>query len=709
MQPRAGRAFAAALIIFLLSPPLAHASDSETDPQKKKKAGPVETFLTLPAKTVQDTGRLLESRIFNLGEIVVSGSRLSSDRNAEVATDLPQNITVMGPAQLERGGPGQVPGLLVQQEGVSYTDDLGGGLAARVDLRGFGGEGKQALVLLDGLRAVEPVDNSVTWQLYPVEFMKQIEIRRGGGSTVYGEGALSGTILLQTKGPTEKLHLATESALGDFGTRKHFAEVSGTVGGTGFYAGAHDLETDGYRRNSDHEGVSTLLKADREFSDVLKSGNSFYFTQQQTGIAGPLTATEMLRDRRQQDPDGHPGDEFRDRLLQDEWKTSLYLERPGIELTNVTGYRHRNQDSTQTFSSGTSMNAITTDTYSDVLQAEWSLEGERAWVGRYRSDVSAGVEWSTDDIHNPSLFDFGGGFSFPGDSAIDRRTLGGFVQERVHLGDRIILEAGSRWDRIDWDIYDLLAPNDQRRKKADAMSPKIGVEYKLFEPLALYASASNSFKVPDAATLIFDTPGVAVSNPDIDPQLARHREAGLRYAHPVFGSIRGDLFYVETKKEILFNAASFKNENFDTIRSGAEAAAETAPCDRLQLFANYTYTRAEFDNGAFDGKAVPLVPESKWTGGFVLGPFAGVTVSAQAVGHYGQFALNDFSNRFPINDYWTLGGRLSYHRNGWEIFVRAENLLGEEYSSFVTSNAAGVLNFNPAPQSYVEGGFRIEL
>ncbi|MES2171938.1 MAG: alpha/beta fold hydrolase, partial [Actinomycetota bacterium] len=45
-----------------------------------------------------------------------------------------------------------------------------------IDLRGFGGEGKQALVLLDGLRAVEPVDNSVTWQLYPVDFLRQIEV-----------------------------------------------------------------------------------------------------------------------------------------------------------------------------------------------------------------------------------------------------------------------------------------------------------------------------------------------------------------------------------------------------------------------------------------------------------------------------------------------------------------------------------------------------
>jgi outer membrane receptor protein involved in Fe transport len=62
-----------------------------------------------------------------------------------------------------------------------------------------------------------------------------------------------------------------------------------------------------------------------------------------------------------------------------------------------------------------------------------------------------------------------------------------------------------------------------------------------------------------------------------------------------------------------------------------------------------------------------------------------------------------------MEDYWTVGGKLSYKRGNWEIFVRAENLLGERYSSFETSNGTDKVDFNPAPGRTFEGGIRVEI
>ncbi len=699
-------AFQAALCAAALLIAAATALAAQDNDARSQKRSLLEDILTIPAAPIDGVQTVLEQTIFNLGEIKVSGARVDSPHSLELATELPRNVTVIGERELSDTSFAGLPGLLSAKEGVTVTDELGLGLNARVDLRGFGGEAKQALVLIDGVRAVEPFDNSVVWHLYPQEYLRRVEVRRGGGSTTYGEGALSGVINMKTKGPTEKLKFTTEHSFGNFQTVRDFFDVSGTAGPLGYYVGARYAATDGYRRNGDFESSSALIKNTYEWSDVLTAENAFYYAADKTGIPGPLTPAEAAQNRRQKDPDGQFGDDFKDDLLQDVFTSSLYLESIGVELSNMASFRHRDQNSLQSFGGtfgGTSLNDIKTYTYSDALQARYTLEGKG-----YRTDLTTGLEWSIDDIHNPSLFVSAFG-PFASDRAIDRRMVGVFMQDRAQLGDRWVLEAGVRWDRIDWDIYDLLNPDQQREKLAESVSPEAGIEYRIVDPLWAYASYAESFKVPDANTLIFATPNLFTPNPAIDPSVARDWEGGLRYAHPVFGSVRAGYFYIETKKEILFNAISTLNENFDTKRQGLELADEIAVTPWLGLFFNYTYTRAEFDNGRFDGKTVPLVPGSAWTAGTSLGPWRGWSLMVRATGVSDRFALNDFSNIFPQADYWTLGTRLAYKQGAWEFYVRGDNVLNEEYSSFITSNGANTINVNPAPTGYFEGGFRLEL
>lgn len=679
---------------------------AEPEQKQSRPRWLLEDILTLPVEGVRGVQGALENRIFNLGQIRVSGSRLEGAQGDAIATDLPHNISVIGAAGLAEERAEDLPAILSRQEGVTYTDELGDGLNARIDLRGFGGEAKQALVLLDGLRAVEPFDNSVAWHLYPTEFLRRVDIQRGA-ATIYGEGAFSGAIALKTKEPTERPYAAFESSFGDFQTQRDFVEGSGTAGTVGVYAGARYLTTDGYRQNGDHEGVTSLVKGRWEPSDAFSVVNTFYFGDHDTGIPGPLTPLEAEANRRQKDPEGQFGDHFDDRLLQNEWVVRGTLENLGIELSNSFGVRSRDQFSEQSFGGffgGTSVSDIDTLTYSDVVQASWTRQGDS-----YSSTLTTGVEWSLDDIHNPSSFRSFSFGPFDSDRAIDRRLIGAFIQHRVKLWEKWIFEWGLRGDRVDWDIYDLLDPNLQKRKKADNLSPQAGVEYKIAEPLSVYATYGESFKVPDANTLIFETPNLFTPNPNIDPQIAHHHELGVRYAHPVFGAFRADVFYIETKKEILFNAISTLNENFDTRRSGFEIGNEVSPFPWLDVFTRYTYTDAEFDNGPFDGRAVPLVPENVWSAGFTARPDENWTFTSQAAGVADRFALNDFNNRFPVEDYWTLGARIAYHRGNWEVYVRGENVLGEEYSSFSTSNGTNTLNVNPAPTEYAEAGFRIQI
>jgi len=667
-------------------------------PKNEEEVNP----LTLPFQT---SGKALESTIFNLGQIYVTGSRVSAPASDEMAANIPGEISILGADFLETTPTASLAESLSRLDTVTYSDDIGGGENARVDLRGFGGEAKQALVLFDGLRAVEPFDNSMSWHLFPQEFMRQVEVQPGG-SAIYGEGALSGTIRMATKEPTEQFKATTENAYGSFATHRHFVEGSGTAAGLGVYTSARYLSTKGYRQNADQEAASFLIKAKRKISEFLEISNAFFFADDTTGIPGPLSAAEVAQNRRQKDPEGQFGDHFKDKLVQDGLTLTYLLEPAGIELSNLTGYRFRNQDSLQSFGGffpGRSINDIETETFSDVIQASRALENSFI-----KSLFTAGAEFSKDDIHNPFTFeDFTFG-PFSSERSIDRRMLGFFAQNHSTFWDRLVVEAAGRYDRVDWDIYDLKSPELQKRKFAERFSPSAGIQYRFLPEWRLYGSYAESFKVPDANTLIFETPNIFLPNPSIDPSMAYHYEAGVRYQASAL-SAKAGFFLIQTKKEILFNDITNLNENFDTVRQGLSLSGNWSVLKGLDLFAHYTHAAAEFDGGVYDGRDIPMVPRNRAAVGFTASPVKNWTVSSQAVIVRDQFALNDFNNLFPVPNYWTMDARVAYRRGPWEIYFKADNLFGREYSSFMTSDGTVTVNYNPSPGRYIEGGFRLEL
>ncbi len=646
--------------------------------------------------------------IFDLGSITVSGGRLALARGQKSLADTPHSSTQLNGKEIQEGPRSSLAEVLSTHAGVTYTDDLGQGLGARVDLRGFGGEAKQSLVLFDGVRAVEPFDNSTTWNLYPKEYLRSVDIHQGASSPLYGEGALSGVIELRTKEPTKDQRVAGESAWGSYGLQRYFVEASGTSPqGLGLYVGGRYIETDGYRQNSFHEGSSTLIKTEGSVSEFLSLHNAFYFADHETGIPGPLLPQEVLANRRQRDPDGQFGDKFTDNLIQNGLRADYWAEPIDVQFSNLTAYRLRDQDSVQSFGGafpGTSINAIGTETFSNVVQVskEWANGplGQRSVMG---------IEWEIDDIHNPFTFDDKTFGPFSSQRSIDRRMLGYFAQHRAELWEKFILDAGVRYDDIDWNIYDLLNPRLEKKKKATRLSPSIGFEVKPIPEAVIFMSISEAFKVPDANALIFETPNIFTPNPDIDSSVARHNELGVRIQQAEWGQLKVAGYLIETKKEILFNDITNTNENFDTQRHGVEITEDWVFSEMLRGVLRYTYANSEFDNGVFDGRKIPLVPESQWTAGVTLTPNKEWTIGLLANAVYDCFALNDFNNIFEAGDYWTAGLSVSYRQDNWELYVKADNVFGEEYSTFTTSNGVNVLNLNPAPEENFEFGLRIAL
>lgn len=73
-------------------------------------------------------------------------------------------------------------------------------------LRGLGGNASsRALLVLDGVPQSDPFGGWIVWPAYAPERLGSVRVTRGGGSGVYGSGALAGTIEMESIGAGEGL------------------------------------------------------------------------------------------------------------------------------------------------------------------------------------------------------------------------------------------------------------------------------------------------------------------------------------------------------------------------------------------------------------------------------------------------------------------------------------------------------------------------
>jgi outer membrane receptor protein involved in Fe transport len=98
-------------------------------------------------------------------------------------------------------------------------------------LRGLGGNASsRALIVLDGVPQIDPFGGWATFTAFDPARLGEIRVTRGGGSGIYGPGALAGTIEIDSAGP-DQLRPATASIA--YGSRDSIdadAALSGNAG-----------------------------------------------------------------------------------------------------------------------------------------------------------------------------------------------------------------------------------------------------------------------------------------------------------------------------------------------------------------------------------------------------------------------------------------------------------------------------------------------
>lgn len=165
------------------------------------------------------------------GEIIVTGQGLGA-----AAGDAAYNIISIDRARLEMSASGRMEDVLRDAAGFQQfrrSDSRSAHPTSQgATLRGLGGNAStRALILLDGVPMIDPFGGWVSWAALDPARIGHVRVTRGGGSGVYGAGALAGTIELSSIGPDQAKTVDVGVAYGSRESIDADAAVTARLGG----------------------------------------------------------------------------------------------------------------------------------------------------------------------------------------------------------------------------------------------------------------------------------------------------------------------------------------------------------------------------------------------------------------------------------------------------------------------------------------------
>ncbi|MBW1724396.1 MAG: TonB-dependent receptor [Deltaproteobacteria bacterium] len=655
--------------------------------------------LILPGFSQAEDEKKDETSETTMEEVVVTATR-----QAEKISSVPANVSVITENDIKNSTARDIPDLLRTQAGILVNDIAGNQRNYTVDLRGFGETGLlNTLVLVDGRRVNNPDLSGSDWTLISLNRVKRIEVIRGGrGSVLYGDNASGGVINIITKEGKE-FKTDAEIAGGSYSTFRGNASIGGSSNNLSYDISGSYLNSDGYRDNSDTKAGDIGADLGYYVGDRMKVSLSGGYHKDDTGLPGAIKKSDFEQGVSRTDT-LHP-DDFAD--VED-----YYVKlAPEIFFLNDSlfkidfSFRNRSSLFFSSFSGGTYEGD--TDIETIALSPQFIFKEK---IKGFNNSLTFGFDFenAAEDITNTTMYL---GYPDVGIFELEKENYGFYVHDEIYLLDNLAISGGYRYDKAKFKFK----PSTPDSTEMSENLYTAGINYNFYKKSYAYFSFSHSFRYPVLDELFnFYTNTI---NTDLIPQTSDDYELGVRYyfTPSLFANV--NLFYIDTKDEILYDPASGyfgANVNLDgkTRRDGVEVVLSKV-YEKVTLSGSYTYTDAEIIGGSYDGSKFPNVARHKATLDtlFSLGYGFSLNVNGFWVGE--RPFVSDFANAFDEqDDYFVLNTKLKYRWKNITAFLNINNLTNEEYSEYgvlSTFSSPWEEAFYPSPKINFLAGVSVEF
>ena len=566
-------------------------------------------------------------------------------------------VTVISSEEIQNSGARHANEALRWIAGVTSRINMAGGKDQTLDLRGFGeAASSNQVVLVDGIRQNEGdmEGNSLSW--IPVDMIDRIEIVRGSGSVLYGEGATAGTFNIITRKDILRDGGSVSVLAGNLQTTEERISAFKIHGPLQLFFSGFKSDTDNHRENFSSNSGGGLIKGVWT-EDLFRTSLGLSTHSEKSGLPGGVTLNDFnlypKKTYKVLDNGNTRTDQiiFSGESLQGSWRSAFDLNRrlKTIDSDYVTdGYRTRNANQSTRL-------------------------GLRTWR-----------DWDSKNSHNRLLLGYdndGWTQDRDGSSQIAQNSYAVYLKhEMVFKPSQTSLFIGARrtaFDRTGRGGVDGTV-NEKNTSWETGLSQRLGQTHEL------YLRLGKSFRLPNGDEFlcypIYGTcPTVTVNM--LQVQQSKDTEFGLKANSSQFAwDLRA--YRHELKNEIAIGPDYFSNINLDpTRRQGVEVGGKVAVGSRLTLSANMAQRKSTFTQGVYAGKTIPFAPEQTAFASmqYRFEPEQLLVFTANWVAE--QRISGDFANTCveQIPSYSTFDAKYSYSYSRWTYSAAALNMANEKY------------------------------
>ena len=665
---------------------------------------------------------------------------VTATRSERSSAEVPESIAIIDQKRLEQEKMYNIADALKGTPGV-LIESTSGGYSSRMIVRGAGLKAqygiREIMVLRDGVPITDP-DSFTRMDFIDTQDIEQIEVSKGPGN-IYATGSTGGAIHILSKSVFDDRRDQLRLGAGEFGQqnlhlRKAFMSDAGNA--LAFTASHRKADND-WRRHNDFESNQFSIKSGFLPSENSELETEISYTKAQLNLPGDMNASQFEEYRRTGKQSNNDS-AFKHSARNSEiffFNSRLNLDLGALTLKPRVYYNHWSHfhPVTGAINDTPGVNIWGTD-----LELEYAhqLIGQDSLVSglTYRQDRNMNAKkyayadiTTAGPVITSTLSDRKGQLLEEQDEI--NTVYGFFLQENLRPNDRLLIDAGFRFDHITieqntWSSdtsynYGMggyvtnigSGGNSEMKHSFDLFSPRLGISYKLNKNLTLFGNIAQGEQVPFASEL--------ESNADLKNATSRSIEMGLKgRAHAwqfdlnaYVSEVQDEIINVRTNGESIYqNAGSTDKKGIEF--SGSFQVLQEQIKGQLALGFNYAYSDFSYNefseivygmgpptNYDRSGNQLPYIPKHYYSLNADYTHPSGIKARIQA-DSWGEYYLdNANSEKYGGYDFIT-SVNIGYARGPHDISLNIQNLFDKRYAVEVEKDTSGDKSFSPgAPRS----------